>query len=239
MAVYIPGISKLREEVFDGGGDHVVLLHGIGHDSGDMHALGKFLSAAGYRAVAISYPSTRLPIETLGDEYLPLRLEKLVPDDGRAVHFVTHSMGGIVLRRMLATQKLPRLGRAVLIAPPNHGSPVADFLRRELLYEWYFGPAGQQLGTGADSVPLALPPADFDVGVIAGRVSLDPWFDPLLEGPHDGKIAVAATRLAGMRDFVVVPYGHTFIHRCRAVHELALNFLRSGCFLPSRSHEST
>ncbi len=230
MGVYIPGVSSLAEEVFEGDGDHVVLLDGIAHDGRDMRALGNFLSGQGFRVVAIGYPSTRHPIERLATEYVPMRMRKFIPEDGRPIHFVTHSMGGIVLRRMLAEKPLPRLGRAVQIAPPNHGSPVADFLRDIAAYRWYFGPAGQQLGTGADSVPLNLPPADFDVGVIAGNVSVDPWFDPLFDSPHDGKVSVASARLEGMRDFIAVPHSHYFIHRRRPVHELALKYLRTGRF---------
>lgn len=232
MGAQIPGITKLVEEVFEGKGDHVVMLDGIAHDGRDMRKLGRFLHAAGYRAVTLGYPSTRLPIEKLASEYIPSRMQHLVPDDGRPIHFVTHSMGGIVLRKMLHTVGLPRMGRAVMIAPPNHGSPVVDVLRHFSPFRWYFGPSGLQLGTCRESVPLALPPADFDVGVLAGDVSFDPWFNGMFEGPHDGKVSVASTRLEGMSDFRILPYSHYFIHRRHAVHTLALNYLQHGRFDP-------
>lgn len=230
MGIHIPGITKLTQDVFEAEGDHVVMLDGIGHDGRDMLPMGKYLQQAGYRAIALGYPSTSLPIERIADQFLPEKLARLVPDDGRTLHFVTHSMGGIVLRQYLYALGQPRLGRVVMIAPPNHGSPIAEMLKDILFYDWYFGPAGSQLCDGRGSLPKALPSADFDLGVIAGNISLDPWFDPLFDEPHDGKVAVSSTRLKGMREHRVVTHSHYGIHRSRRVYALVLNYLRNGSF---------
>lgn len=232
MGVYIPGITAPIEEVYEGPGEYVVLLDGLAHDGRDLRPMARFLQDKGYHCVIVGYPSTRLSVPVIATEYMPERFEKYLADRQRPVNFVTHSMGGIILRQYLHSIGLARLARAVMIAPPNHGSPVAEHLHRYSAFRWYFGPAGCSLNEGEASVPLHLPAADFDVGVIAGDLSLDPWFDPLFDGPHDGKVSVESARLEGMRDFRVVHYSHYGIHRQRSVYAMVLAYLHNGSFHP-------
>jgi hypothetical protein len=119
-----------------------------------------------------------------------------------------------------------------MLAPPNQGSVAADKLGKIPGYGWLNGPAGRQLGKGADSVPLKLGPADFELGVIAGSRSIDPITSAVLENPDDGKVSVADTKLEGMDDFIVVKHSHAFMMRMRRPIELTIRFLNSGSFEP-------
>lgn len=230
MPCYLPGITQTKVEVLPGKGDHIVLLDGIAHDGLNMKGLAKTLSDQGYQVLNLGYPSTQLSIKEIAEHYLPAHFATHLPEDNRPVHFITHSMGGIVLRHFLNAIGMPRLGRVVMLSPPNHGSEVADHFKHFFVYQWYFGPAGQEIGTGRDSVPLSLPPADFEVGVLTGNVSFDPWFDPLFDGPHDGKVSVESAYLDGMKDFRVVPFCHYAMTFNRKVHAMAMRFIAEGRF---------
>ena len=164
--------------------------------------------------------------------------EDLVPEVGKAVaaagvgrvHFVTHSMGGILVRDYLRRHAPPSLGRVVMLAPPNQGSELVDHLGALAVFGWINGPAGRQLGTGADSLPNRLGPVGFPLGVIAGDWSWNPVYSAIIPGADDGKVSVARARIDGMADFVVVPHGHTFLMSAPDVIDEVLHFLRDGHF---------
>lgn len=207
----------------------VILLHGLARTAGSLRTVERHLQRAGYDVVNLDYPTRRLPIEQLARDYLGpvVAAHHAAP----RLHFVTHSLGGIVLRCWLRDHPVPNLGRVVMLAPPNAGSEVADSLQRTWLYRLVNGPAGQQLGTRGLPAQLGAWPADAgELGVIAGNRSLNPLFSAWLEGPDDGKVAVARTRLDGMRDFIVVPHTHTWLMNRRDVLTLILSFLQTGRF---------
>lgn len=148
----------------------------------------------------------------------------------KTIHFVTHSLGGILLRQYLSENDIPELGRVVMMAPPNQGSAAADKMRGMPGYDWLNGPPGRQLGKGEDSVPLRLGPATFELGIIAGRRTFDPITSLVLDNPDDGRVSVEDTKLEGMQDFVVVPHSHTFMMRMRKTIDLTIRFLKTGSF---------
>jgi pimeloyl-ACP methyl ester carboxylesterase len=215
-------------------GEHVILLHGIACRPFFMRPIAVKIAAAGYVAHNIGYPSRTAPIACLADDAIGAAIGDCERAGAKAIHFVTHSMGGILLRSYLARHGAPSAaGRAVMLAPPNHGSEVADALRPRWLYRKFFGAPGQELGTTPSDTPNRLGPlpAGLEVGIIAGSRSCNFLFSTLwLPGPDDGTVSVASTHLEGMKDHCVIPTTHTFMSRNRTVIAQTLHFLRCGFF---------
>lgn len=209
----------------------VVLLHGIARTSRSMGPMARALGRAGYRTLNLGYASRRKPLDDLSDDIHDAVQGFAAGLDG-PVHFVTHSMGGLLARVYLARRRPLRLGRVVMIAPPNRGSEVADLLQARAAYRAVFGPAGQQLTTAhGTALPSRLGPVDYEVGVIAGDRTVNPLLSLLvLRGANDGKITVRSTRLEGMADHVVVRASHPFVMRDGAAVALTIGFLRHGRF---------
>jgi hypothetical protein len=183
-----------------------------------------------YQVVNLSYPSTRLSLQELATNWLPKMLSEQTPEASAKIHFVTHSLGGIILRQYLQDHKIPNPGRVVMLAPPNHGSEVADKLKQNIFYKLFTGPAGQELGTNAFRTSTWEGAAQFELGIIAGDRSLNPRLSACIGGPNDGKVSVQSAKLEGMQDFLVVPHSHTWMMWRRDVAVAVTEFLNSGRF---------
>ena len=217
----------------------MVLLHGLFRTHRSMHTAARWLDREGFETMNVAYASRRFPVEELARQVARSLEEPLAEREGR-VHFLTHSMGGIVLRQMLALEQRReielswRLGRVLMLAPPNRGSRLADVLGDRWLYRKLFGPAGQELRRreGCLLEQLPTPPK---CAVVAGTRSVGGyrWFLRDREGrqlPNDGTVAVEETRLDGV-PCLEVGSGHTFIMNHRAALEAAVGFFRDGEFV--------
>jgi pimeloyl-ACP methyl ester carboxylesterase len=218
------GVTALAQEC-------VVLLHGMARTERSMSKLDVELTKEGYFVVNYGYPSTSLDIEDIATSHIP---KAVLQCNGAApVNFVTHSLGGIVLRKYLMGHKPESLGRVVMLGPPNQGSEVVDTLKNVPGFEFVNGPAGMQLGTGKDSVPNSLGPVTYPVGVIAGSSTINPILSQMLPNPDDGKVSVERTKVEGMSDHLIVPVSHPFLMRNSEVIAQVKSFLKKGKFLRS------
>lgn len=208
----------------------VVLLHGLARTSTSMKPIEKVLAGDGYQVSNISYPSRRGTIEELAKETIDRGVEACGASEAATIHFVTHSMGGIIVRFYLENHDLPQLGRVVMLAPPNQGSEVVDNWQNVPGYGVINGPAGQQLGTDPDSIPRNLGPVSYPVGIIAGNRTMNLLLSLSLPNANDGKVSVESTKVEGMADFIEVPDTHTFIMRSDDVIQQVVHFLKHGRF---------
>ncbi len=209
----------------------VVLLHGLNRSWRAMNTMAEALQDAGYSTANVDYPSQSDVVEQLAPAVVELGLEQCRAAGADRIHFVTHSMGGILLRFAHEREPIPEIGRVVMLGPPNQGSEVVDKTRKWPGMEIFAGPAGLQLGTDEESIPSRLGPVDFELGVIAGKGSINPLMSVLLPDEDDGKVTVERTKVAGMDDFIVVPDNHHFIVSDDDVIANTLNFLEYGRFL--------
>ncbi len=206
----------------------VILLHGLARSDSSMKKIANALDDAGYITVNASYPSTKYQIKKLAKNAITKALAKC--PKGSRVNFVTHSMGGILVRQYLSEHVIKNMGRVVMLGPPNKGSQVVDYLQKFPGFKLINGPAGVQLGTGKLSVPNMLGTIDFELGVIAGTCSFDPFLSLMLPKPNDGKVSVENTKLEGMLDHIELPATHTFMMNNKTVIFQLLYFLENGVF---------
>ena len=210
----------------------VILLHGLGRTRYSLNKLASELRSD-YDVINDTYPSRKHTIEELAKIAVGGALSKCL-DNYSKVHFVTHSLGGILVRQYLSQHHLPKLGNVVMLGPPNQGSELVDFFNKSPFLERLFsninGPAGKQLSTAADSKPNSLGEVDFPLGVIAGTRNFNFVYSKIMPSESDGKVSVASSKIGGMTDHLVLPVDHTFMMRDRRVIKQIKTFLRQGRF---------
>jgi pimeloyl-ACP methyl ester carboxylesterase len=207
----------------------VVLLHGLGRSPWSFLYAERRLRQAGFTPVNIAYPSRKAPLDVLARHVA----ERLPADRNRPVHFLTHSLGGIVLRCVAQAHRPPHLGRAVMLGPPNQGSQLASGVRGLRIASAILGPVVPQLDRLPGSVPNQLGPVNFEVGVIAGRSRFDP-LHVFLAGESDGRVSLDETKVEGMADWIAVNRGHALLMFDPDVIGQAIHFFEHGRFSRTR-----
>ncbi len=211
----------------------VILLHGIGHNKVFMIATEKALQAEGYDTLNISYPSLRQNIKELSRWLSEQLIEHRIWENSSKVHFVVHSLGGLVSGTYLEDYKdtIPqeKMGRVVMLGTPHGGSEVADFLKENPLYIWAFGPAGQELTTEARQEQKIHP--WYELGIIAGApdktFTIGQFF---IDTEHDGCVSVESTKIEGMTAHKTMPVLHSFMAWMPDVQKQVVHFLQQGTF---------
>ncbi len=208
----------------------VILLHGLGRLRQSMRRLEHHLQSLGYATINLAYPSTTKSVEMIAESHLARAVQDCEARGAGKIHFVGHSLGGIIVRQYLQQHAVSAGSRLVMLSPPNQGSALVDLLRRISPYEWITGPAGQEIGTEPGGLIHRLKPVEIEVGVIAGNRSMNLLFSIFMDGPDDGMVSVESTMLPEMRDFITVPSTHTFIVRNPLVIRQVAYFLKHGKF---------
>ena len=211
--------------------EHVFLLHGLARTSSSMRSMERFLSDHNFSVSNLDYPSRHFTIPELAKKVRQQIITISEDQKSSKYHFVTHSMGGIILRQIQATTPLPYLGRVVMLGPPNQGSEIVDEMGKMKVFQLLNGPASLQLSTLASSIPNQLGPVSFELGVIAGDRSINPILSSMIPGKDDGKVAIPRTRVEGTNDFLIVHSPHPFLMNHKPAQENALHFIKTGKFI--------
>ncbi|SMF16737.1 hypothetical protein SAMN02745866_01091 [Alteromonadaceae bacterium Bs31] len=206
----------------------VILLHGLGRTENSMQKLEQQLSLAGYKAINIGYPSREHPIAVLAEKAITPAIEQCKKNED--INFVSHSLGGILIREYLASNTIENLKYVVMLGPPNQGSEVVDKLKDVPGFHFINGQAGLQLGTGELSTPNTLGPANFNVGIIAGNKSINWILSSLIPGKDDGKVSIEKTKLEGMNEHIEMDVSHPFMMRDEEVISQVIYYLQNGHF---------
>ena len=207
----------------------VVVLHGLVRSSASMHKISQSISDRGYTVCNVQYPSRQQTIKELATNTVAREIKQCLGTTERSLNFVTHSMGGIVVRQIAKSTDI-KINRVVMLSPPNRGSELVDKLQIIPIFKFINGEAGLSLNTQPDSVPNTLGKVNFAAGIIIGNKSTNPLYSYLIPGEDDGKVSVERARVKGMQDFLVVPNSHSWIMNDDAVIEQTLNFLDDGKF---------
>ena len=204
-------------------GEVVILLHGLWRSLWAMDPMAKHLNQQGYHTINIPYPSFRKTIDELVD-FVHEAVQLYAGN--RRVHFVTHSLGGIIARNLLPAIPPEQTGRVVMLAPPNQGSEIIDWIEHCPPLRATLGPAGKELGTNQiDAPPI---PNHTDTAVVMGKRSSIPFFRTFLDTENDGIVSVQKGKVDGMNEFHIINSDHTFIVTEPEVMQLTSAYLRDG-----------
>jgi len=220
----------------------VFLVHGLWRTRFSMLRMQVWLERAGFSCVNRTYRTTKKSIHEHADDLAEWVEKTLAARRANEAHFVTHSMGGLVVRHYLSRNRLSLPGRLVMLAPPNQGAEKVEMFRGVALFRLFLGPhAERDLGKGEGAAFRDCGVPDREFGIIAGGTGTARGFSPFLAGDNDGTVLVEETRLEGAKDFLLVPLRHTFIMNGRQVIEATIRFLETGRFsvIPQRGEAAT
>jgi len=210
--------------------EYVVLLHGMFRSAIAMKPAENFFKDKGFNVINMSYPSTQYNIETLVLDHLAPKIKTLEENGAKKIHFVTHSMGGILVRHYLKHNPMPSLGRVVMLSPPNKGTELTKLFSNTQWYKDKIGPSGKQLSSSDNSWVNQLGDVNFELGVIATNYNANLLTSWLLPGPDDGVVSVESMKVKGMADLLLVSEKHFNIRRFIPALQQSVYFIENGRF---------
>ncbi len=215
-----PGATAAESPVED---TLVILVHGLYMHGIAMWPLRRRLEACGFRARQFSYPSLRLSVAENA-----ARLARSLRDvDAPVVHFLCHSLGGLLVRVMLLQSSWQRPGRVLTLGTPHLGCHVAMRLGARPALAWMLGNSLRH-GLDGDIPPW---PDGREVATIAGDIALGAGrLVPGLPKPNDGTVAVAETVLGPDYAHAVLAVTHSSMLVSRRVADYACTYLETGHF---------
>ena len=208
--------------------EQVVLLHGFGRQGTAMFLLQKRIRDAGFEAHSIEYASVQDPPDVILEKVAE-QISICCKNDRHRVHFVGHSLGGLIIRAYLDQKPLKNLGRVVLLGTPNQGSELVDIYGDSWLIK-ILGHTVRVLGTDESSFPSRIGPPYYPLGIIAGTADINPLTKDHLPGPDDGLVSVKSTKVDGMTDFLEVDTSHSMMRYNETVARETIHFLKNGRF---------
>lgn len=215
--------DKHKLEPMDG--PAVILIHGLLQSSRCMTSMAASFKDAGYTPIEFDYPSTQVTIPEAA-RYLDKLIKSL--DGIDEINFVTHSMGGLVVRAWSLEYDDPRLRRMVMLGTPNQGAELADITHQYWILRTAAGPGARQLGTRPNGLIPKLPLPKCEFAVIAGSSGTPAGWNPLIPGDDDGTVTVESTKLPGAADFVTVRTLHSRLLWDEESRLHCVNFIRDG-----------
>lgn len=211
------------------GTECVILVHGLMSSPRAMKKIGDELSRNGYSVHAFGYDSRTSSIDEVSAD-LGRAIREDVPATCRALHFVTHSLGALVVRYYLSRNRVTNIGRFVMIAPPNQGSAWGRTLVKNIpALRYFLGPSVDDIQYSGRYRPPEPPPCEF--GIISGGTGRSRGLNPLIPGDNDATVAVSETLLEGMKDHVIVNSQHTMLLFNKRVIDNVVSFLGTGKFI--------
>ena len=205
----------------------VILIHALATSKYFMQPIASYLTKHNFEVYNWDYQSRKFTIPEIASQLQDyIILNNL---NNYEVNFVTHSMGGIVLRYYAKNYNL-NIGNVVMLAPPNNGSEVVDKLKNFYFYKMVFGPAAYSLGTSNDDLVTNLGSVNFNLGVMIGNISYDPLSSIFLPEGNDGKVSIESSKIEGMKEHFVVNSSHITIIFNPNNYKYIYNFLTCGNF---------
>ena len=207
----------------------VYILHGYAGSLLQMEKIYKGLKHEGYDAENYTYPSFKESIDSIGhDLYVKVKQENY-----DTVSFVTHSMGGLVVRSMYqyldTTSHFPFIFRFVMLAPPNKGTEMADFFSKSYISS-YLGPNVVLMKTDSNSYTFKLPVPTCEVGLIVGIKGKKPWFNPFMKDDNDGTVTMKEAILGNEKEITTIKSMHILMPLKKKVVMLVNRFIKTGSF---------